>query len=424
MTVNDHLNVGEVNGNILQDKQVLWNFLNELLLTGKTMQPRYLFVPGRIEIAGKHVDYLGGQSLVCATPFGLCVKILAREDSTFCLQSKGYDNKFVFTYDVSDTSQIALVNDWAHYPRVVLTRLCRLFPETCQGFDMAICSDLPAASGMSSSSALVVAVFLAFQQVNRLYANDTFRRNVGTREELCQFLGCLENGAVFKELGKGHGVGTHGGSQDHVAIFTSEQHFVHLNSYDPVVFVQKVSFPTYWRFVIANSGVIAQKTADVLLKFNHLVADGKVAMTTLIDKDILQENVDEIIRKCGSKRLKQFLSESYKIAPGMLKAFLNSDEQLISEYALESQTMTEHTLQNQIPETIFLAKHARELDAFGASAFGAGFGGAVWAIVHKDRVKSFSSEWINSYRRAFPMAPQGDVYIMQPGTGAKWVNFE
>src|SRR5436190_1729685 len=32
-----------------------------------------LFVPGRIEFLGKHTDYAGGRSLVCATEQGICV---------------------------------------------------------------------------------------------------------------------------------------------------------------------------------------------------------------------------------------------------------------------------------------------------------------------------------------------------------------
>ncbi|MDX1430536.1 MAG: galactokinase family protein, partial [Rhodothermales bacterium] len=31
------------------------------------------FVPGRIEVLGKHTDYAGGRSLTCATEHGFCV---------------------------------------------------------------------------------------------------------------------------------------------------------------------------------------------------------------------------------------------------------------------------------------------------------------------------------------------------------------
>ena len=48
-----------------------------------------------------------------------------------------------------------------------------------------------------------------------------------------------------------------------------------------------------------------------------------------------------------------------------------------------SQQLAERRLGNQVPETIELARSARELGARAASAFGAGFGGSVWALVSR-----------------------------------------
>ncbi len=49
--------------------------------------------------------------------------------------------------------------------------------------------------------------------------------------------------------------------------------------------------------------------------------------------------------------------------------------------AERSQEAAERWLGNQIPETIALARLARHVGATAASAFGAGFGGSVWALV-------------------------------------------
>ena len=46
-----------------------------------------------------------------------------------------------------------------------------------------------------------------------------------------------------------------------------------------------------------------------------------------------------------------------------------------------SQAEAETLLGNQVPETIALARAARELGAFAVVRFGAGFGGSVWALV-------------------------------------------
>ena len=39
-----------------------------------------LFVPGRIEVIGKHTDYAGGQSLTCAVERGFAVSYRPRRD--------------------------------------------------------------------------------------------------------------------------------------------------------------------------------------------------------------------------------------------------------------------------------------------------------------------------------------------------------
>jgi len=59
-------------------------------------------------------------------------------------------------------------------------------------------------------------------------------------------------------------------------------------------------------------------------------------------------------------------------------------------------------LRNQMPETIHLARSAREHGAVAASAFGAGFGGAVWAMIPRDDADRFMAVWRANYERAFP----------------------
>lgn len=60
--------------------------------------------------------------------------------------------------------------------------------------------------------------------------------------------------------------------------------------------------------------------------------------------------------------------------------------------------MAEDALENQVPQTSWLAARARELGAAGATAFGAGFGGAVWALVTSGSdAEAFARAWMASY---------------------------
>ena len=131
------------------------------------------WVPGRIEVLGKHTDYAGGRSLICAAEHGFVVAAVPRADDR------------VQVLDVARGGRVWLALDpalpdpaepWARYPATVLRRVARNFPEARRGADLAFLSDLPAASGMSSSSAFMVAVFLAVADVNRLREAEQYRR--------------------------------------------------------------------------------------------------------------------------------------------------------------------------------------------------------------------------------------------------------
>jgi galactokinase len=76
----------------------------------------------------------------------------------------------------------------------------------------------------------------------------------------------------------------------------------------------------------------------------------------------------------------------------------------------------ERLLGNQVPETIALARIARELGAVAASAFGAGFGGSVWAMVKTDCAESFKSEWAERYWPRYPeSAKRSEFFLTSAG---------
>ncbi|RPI60558.1 MAG: galactokinase, partial [Planctomycetaceae bacterium] len=68
---------------------------------------------------------------------------------------------------------------------------------------------------------------------------------------------------------------------------------------------------------------------------------------------------------------------------------------------------------------VFLAQAARESGAVAASAFGAGFGGAVWALVAADKAEKMISDWSTRYEKTFPQAARHAVYFTtRPGPAA------
>ena len=62
-----------------------------------------------------------------------------------------------------------------------------------------------------------------------------------------------------------------------------------------------------------------------------------------------------------------------------------------------------------------LAAQAKGCGAIAASAFGAGFGGSVWALVRDADVPSFIEKWSADYAKAFP-GPAGAPSPYPPAT--------
>jgi galactokinase len=97
--------------------------------------------------------------------------------------------------------------------------------------------------------------------------------------------------------------------------------------------------------------------------------------------------------------------------PGAADALRDGDLGRFGALVDRSQQAVEEWLGNQVPETVSLARDARRLGAVAASAFGAGFGGSVWALVAAGDCGGFTREWRASYERQHPSAAARAVFI-------------
>ncbi len=386
-----------------------------------------LWVPGRIEFLGKHTDYAGGRSLVCTVERGFVVVAAPRDDRLVRITDAVTTDHVEI--EMSPTLATA-EGSWANYVITVVRRIARNFPGPLRGADIAFASDLPPAAGLSSSSALVVATFLAISDLNALGAHDEYRRAIANADDLAGYLGAVESGARFHTLEGDRGVGTFSGSQDQTAILCSRAGALVQYGFAPVRFERSVPLPHDHVFVIGASGVLAEKTGAALELYNrqarrvHTLIDRWRVATGRDDATLAEvlasspdalERLRAIVRDtavgAGSDgfdvtdlvmRLDQFAAEALEIIPAASDALERGDLPTLGQLVDRSQRGAELLLGNQVPETFHLARSARSLGAVAASAFGAGFGGSVWALVRRDDVERFTSCWEESYLKQFP----------------------
>jgi galactokinase len=394
-------------------------------------------VPGRIEIFGKHTDYAGGRSLVAAVPRGFAVVARPRSDHRVRVIDARHGEAVVI--DPGDTTRVW--RGWANYAAVTARRFAHNFPGAELGIDIAIASDLPRAAGVSSSSAFVVGIALALIRRAALEARDDWRSAITSVEDLAWYLGCVENGLDYRSLPGIAGVGTQGGSQDHTAILACRPGMVSHYSFMPVRAHGVAAMPAAWKFVIASSGVHADKAGTVRDRYNRAsqaveallgiwnatseLPAGSLAAALESAPDA-EDRLRHALRSSSSsvfspedleRRLTMFSRETARV-PRAAAAFEAADDMNLQTLTRASQEDAERLLGNQIPETIALVSLAYERGAFAASAFGAGFGGSVWAIVPAAAASSFGDEWIRAYRDAYPFRDTAEWFSATPGPGA------
>ena len=393
----------------------------------------YWFVPGRIEFLGKHTDYAGGRSLICALERGFCVVAAARDDDRVRITDAGRNDRaeFGLSRELSPRA-----GHWSNYPMTVASRVAQNFPGVLRGADISFIGDLPPAAGLSSSSALIVAIFRVLARVNALDQRQEYSSNIHSLEDLAGYLGAVENGQGFGSLTGSKGVGTFGGSQDHTAILCCRPGELRQYSFCPVRHERSIALPDDHIFVIGVSGASADKTGDALEKYNRVSllaaavlatwrsatgrADPTLMAAATSSTDAPKRMREVLISSRSSifspqellNRFEQLVIESTEIIPAVAQALANGAVDKIGALIDRSQEGAELLLTNQVPETIALARLARELGAVAASAFGAGFGGSVWALVKIDGAESFKSAWAEQYRLRFPGSGQRSSFFL------------
>lgn len=382
------------------------------------------FVPGRLEVFGKHTDYAGGRSLVAAVPRGISLIATETHDGRVSLEDVSTGQQAVFPVDVQQ-----LPSGWRRYVGTVVRRLSRNFPGAPLSTRMEFTSNLPRAAGISSSSALIIAVAEALIARAGIEQRAEWRTAITTVEDRASYFGCIENGASFGALVGDEGVGTHGGSEDHAAILTSRAGWLQQFSFAPLHCDRAVPMPEGWTFVIASTGVRARKTGEAQAAYNsaaalaaRVVDAWRVAhpgdTRTLGQLAREGEDVAPLLLTPDLRaRLDHFLAEDVRVVRAA-DAFARRDVEEVGRLSEASQRDAERLLRNQVPEATAMALLAREHGAAAACGFGAGWGGSVWALVLTSAAADFLDRWLQAYRTRYPhLSPDG--FLAAPSAGVR-----
>lgn len=342
--------------------------------------------PGRVNLIGEHTDYNGLPVLPMALRQEIRILFSPREDPV--VRAMNRNGEFgVREFSIGEEIPPGPPGDWANYLKAPCQSLTRRFGPL-NGFDALVTSTLPVASGLSSSSALVIAAGLVSLKVNELS------------------LPTLEFAEGMAEAERY--TGTQGGGMDQAISAGAVEGHASRIEFEPLrMFPTPV--PQDWRFVIAHTLVRAEKSGRAQAAYNTRTRECREALETiqyalkrgsrveeeplsyaqLLDRvcaedlvEMAEAHLDGELRKRfrhvvteGSRvySAEQALGRQDRLTFGLLMN--SSHESLRNDYEVSS------------PELDALVAVARAAGADGARLTGAGFGGCVVALCSPARLE-------------------------------------
>lgn len=308
------------------------------------MQQR-VWAPGRVNLIGEHIDYHGLSVLPMALRQRVEVTFEPRQDGRIRAVSGPYGAR---EFKWHSALEPVGAGDWENYLRAAAMAVTQKWG-TGRGLDASVTSNLPAAVGLSSSSALLVAFTLALLRANEWSASF---------EEL---MDVLPDGEQF--------VGTRGGGMDHAAALASRAGYASLVSFNPIA-VRHVPVPADWAFLVADSGVSVEKSGAARDRYNA-VRTSAGAMTHVA-------------------------SESARVAAAVT-AMEKGDAVGFGKLLSESHASLRDRLQVSHPELDRIVELAVDAGSLGARLTGAGFGGSVVVLCERPEApivrKALSARW-------------------------------
>jgi len=333
--------------------------------------------PGRANIIGEHIDYNGLAVLPMALQRRVIIEARPRDDHRIRLFN--VDPAYApLVVDLASDIPAGPSGEWGNYVRAAAQAMW-LDHGAVTGFDGVVGADLPPAAGLSSSSALLVAVALALLEANGLPID---------REGLMSRLAEAERY-----------VGLAGGGMDQAICLGGVAGAACRVAFDPLR-LESHPVPPVWQFIIASSLVPAEKSAGARHTYNRRTAECRDALRTVnrfLDLPVATSyrtllgafGVEELLlageRALDAVHLARFrhvVTEGTRVGRAV-HALGAGDADLMGSLLDASHRSLRDDYEVSCPELDELVEHAVAGGAAGARLTGAGLGGCIIALASR-----------------------------------------
>ncbi len=355
--------------------------------------------PGRVNLIGEHTDYNDGFVLPCAIGKHTMVAVRARNDTQVNIVA-GNQNSARSSFLLDASISPCSVAPWSNYVRGMAAFLMQEGYDL-PGMDVAILGDIPQGAGLSSSAALENAAGLAFAALaGRSDIDRTKLALLGQRTEH-EFAGC--NCGIMDQL---------------VSARAQAGHALLIDCRSLVA--RAIAVPDNLSILIVHSG-ISRGLVDGAYNARRAQCEAAAAyydVAALRDLSELppQGSLDTI----AYMRARHVITENARTLAAA-NALARSDLAALNVLMAQSHASMRDDFEITLPAIDHLVDILTTAIAGqgGARMTGGGFGGAVVALVAKDRIDHVIAAVTRQYRT--PGGQPADIMVEQASTGVSQI---
>ncbi|MFK5223759.1 galactokinase [Glaesserella parasuis] len=362
-----------------------------------------VFAPGRVNIIGEHTDYNDGFVMPCAINYGMSVSFAKRDDSIWR----------VYAIDINETDAFDIKKEipqsedkWKNYVRGVVKYIQERCPEFIQGADIAMTSDVPMSSGLSSSAALEISIGKTCQVLGNLPISLAEIALIGQR---------AENKFVGANCGNMDQLTSALGQKDHLVMIDCRS-----------LEISPTPVPQGYSIAIINSNVkhdlvtgeynSRRQECEFAAQFFGVKALRDVSPEQFIERAAELQQLNEL----AYKRAKHVISENHRVLEAV-EALKANDMQKLGVLMGESHDSMRDDFEITIPEIDYLVELAQVAIGKngGARMTGGGFGGCIVCLVPNEKVEALRKLIAENYEKQTGI--QETFYVCTASDGVRVV---
>jgi galactokinase len=380
--------------------------------------------PGRVNLIGEHTDYNDLPVFPMALQREVRIALTPRPDGLVRLFNVSPEFDLV-QFSIGAAIEKSAAGDWGNYVKAPANELANRFAIS-KGFDGVLVSDVPVASGLSSSSALVNAVGLALSHINEISVDSLKLADVMADAERY--------------------TGTRGGGMDQAISMAARGGHAARIDFSPLR-MHHVMMPPDWCLVVADTGVRAEKSGGAQAAYNLRRSECEQALevvgTELVKRDAdltLPQRYPDLLKLVGFegaleigaavlqgnllRRYRHVITEALRVEKAQ-EAVVAADIMAFGDLMDASHGSLRsdyHVSSAELDELVALAK---EGGAAGARLTGAGFGGCIVALTERSTVSGVLDVLTSAYYEPRHMTSglSDRVFIAVPSAGASVEDF-